>query len=197
MYSIARRYTNPMIRLTVILAAFLSSGFSCLSAELTPLQTAESLFAIMLKHDAEAGKMLFTPEATMTAVHNDGQSTVVPADKWLARIGTSKDTLLERMWQPQVLQHGSIAVVWGSYDFHLNDKFHHCGVDAFNLIKTQTGWKIAGVSYTSETTGCSRVLSDLRQPNRTMPHDDAVPAPCRRCVTLTGAVGAPASLVRQ
>ena len=120
-----------------------------------PLQTAQSLFEIMAKHDAETGEALFTPDATMSTVHDDGKVTVVPAEKWLARIGTSKDTLLERMWSPQILQHGAFAVVWGSYDFHLNRKFHHCGVDSFNLVRTEAGWKIASVSYTSETTGCA------------------------------------------
>ena len=150
-----RRYTGPMIRLTLVSALVPVALAFASAAELTPVQTAQSLFDIMLKHDAEAGKLLFTPEATMTTVHDDGKATVVPADKWLARIGSSKDTLLERMWNPQVLEHGAIAVVWGSYDFHLNKKFHHCGVDSFNMIKSDAGWKIASVSYTSETSGCS------------------------------------------
>lgn len=144
-----------MNRLALLLSCVLTRSLLCATApEHDPVQAAQSLFEIMRKHDSEAGKALFTPEATMSAVHEDGKVTVMPAEKWLARIGASKDDLLERMWSPQVLQHGAIAVVWGSYDFHLNGKFHHCGVDSFNLIKTEAGWKIASVSYTSETAGC-------------------------------------------
>lgn len=150
------RYTEPVTRLALLLLFSLTTSLLCSGApKPDPVQTAQSLFSVMAKHDAEAGKALFTPEATMSAVHEDGKASVVPAERWLARIGTSRDSLLERMWNPQVLQHGAIAVVWGSYDFHLNRKFHHCGVDSFNLIKTEAGWKIASVSYTSETTGCS------------------------------------------
>lgn len=109
----------------------------------------------MSRHDAEAGKRLFLPAATMTSIGIDGKVSVVAADAWLSRIGSSKDNLLERMWNPQVLTHGSIAVVWGSYDFHRNGKFHHCGVDSFDLVKTEAGWKISGITYTSETTGCA------------------------------------------
>lgn len=126
-----------------------------LIAEPDPVQTAQSLFDIMAKHDAEAGKLLFTPEATLTSIREDGTRTILPVEKWLTRIGTSKDALLERMWNPQVQQHEFIAVVWANYDFHLNGKFHHCGVDSFNLVKTSAGWRIAGLTYTSEAEGCA------------------------------------------
>jgi len=53
-----------------------------------------------------------------------------------------------------VLIHKEIAVVWTKYDFHREGKFSHCGVDAFNLIKTQEGWKISGIFYTVEKEGC-------------------------------------------
>ena len=152
----AERYTRPMYRLTLFFSCTLTASLLRGGApESSPVQAAQSLFDVMTKHDAEAGKKLFIPETTMSSVHDDGKATVVPAEQWLTRIGSSKDSLLERMWNPQVLQHGAIAVVWGSYDFHLNGKFHHCGVDSFNLIKTEAGWKIASVSYTSETIGCS------------------------------------------
>lgn len=65
-----------------------------------------------------------------------------------------KETYVERMWEPTVLVHGPLAVVWASYDFHRNKTFSHCGVDAFTLLRSPTGWKIATVSYTTEATGC-------------------------------------------
>lgn len=120
----------------------------------SPVDTAQSLFDAMLKHDGESSKTLFTPEATMTSVHTDGKATVTPFSKFLERIANSKDTLLERMWNPTVLEQGPLAVIWAKYDFHVNGKFHHCGVDTFNLVKTDAGWKIASVAWTSETSGC-------------------------------------------
>jgi hypothetical protein len=59
------------------------------------------------------------------------------------------------MWDPLVLVHGRIAVVWAPYDFHINGEFSHCGVDAFTLIKTENGWQIAGAAYTIEPKGCA------------------------------------------
>lgn len=62
--------------------------------------------------------------------------------------------MLERMWDATVLVHGPLAQVWTPYDFHVDGEFSHCGVDAFTLIKTQDGWKVSGVAYTVEPTGC-------------------------------------------
>jgi hypothetical protein len=59
------------------------------------------------------------------------------------------------MWTPAVHVHGAIAVVWAPYDFHIDGKFSHCGVDTFSLVRTATGWQISGISYTVEPTGCA------------------------------------------
>jgi hypothetical protein len=125
------------------------------SNDASPAATAQRLFDAMASRDVDAARALFTPEATLTSIRPDGTTVVVPSSKWIERLGTSKDAWLERMWDPKVLEHGGIAIVWAEYDFHLNGQFHHCGVDSFNLLKTASGWKIAGVTYTSETTGCS------------------------------------------
>lgn len=62
----------------------------------------------------------------------------------------------ERFREPEVtvLTHKNIAMVWGFYDFWINDKFSHCGVDVFTLLNTSDGWKISAISYTVEKEGC-------------------------------------------
>jgi len=55
-----------------------------------------------------------------------------------------------------VMVHNRIAMVWGSYNLWINDKFSHCGVDAFTLLKTEAGWKISSLSYSMETEGCQK-----------------------------------------
>ena len=37
---------------------------------------------------------------------------------------------------------GSMAHVWTSYEFYLNDKLSHSGVNAFTLFKEKDTWKI-------------------------------------------------------
>ena len=54
----------------------------------------------------------------------------------------------------EVMVHNRIAMVWGPYNLWINDKFSHCGVDAFTLLKTEAGWKISSLSFSMETEGC-------------------------------------------
>jgi hypothetical protein len=73
---------------------------------------------------------------------------------WVRQLAALRDTWVERIWDPTVLVHGPLATLWAPYDIHTNGKFTHCGVDAFTLIRTNTGWKIATVAFTMEPTGC-------------------------------------------
>jgi len=57
---------------------------------------------------------------------------------------------LERMWEPTVLIDGDLAVVWTRYDFHLDGEFSHCGTDGVLLLRTDDGWRIASLAWTTE-----------------------------------------------
>ncbi len=121
----------------------------------SPTAAVQRLFDAMSAHDGNAAHALFLPEAVLFSVRPDGTAVATPNEKFVERVGASKDAWLERIWNTKVLENGSVAVVWANYDFHLNGKFSHCGIDSFNLVKTSAGWKIAAVSDTRETTGCS------------------------------------------
>jgi hypothetical protein len=141
--------------LTVLLAfGFAACGNAAPDAE-GPMATVQRLFDAMAGHDASGIRAVFTPDALLFGVDANGAPSAMPSDKFAERIGASKDALLERIWNPKVLEHGSIAVVWAEYDFHRNGIFHHCGIDSFNLLKTANGWKIAAAADTRETTGCA------------------------------------------
>lgn len=55
---------------------------------------------------------------------------------------------------PVVLIRGPIAVVWGEYEFSIDGKFSHCGVDSADLVKVDGKWKIANWMWTVEKDGC-------------------------------------------
>jgi hypothetical protein len=59
------------------------------------------------------------------------------------------------MWNPTVLQDGDLAEVWASYAFYIGKTFSHCGVDSFQLLKEETGWKIIHLNYTRRKNDCS------------------------------------------
>ena len=138
-----------MFRVPLLLIA--CCGLLAAADEQTPMAAVQRLFDAMARHDAKGAKALFLPEAMLFGVRADGTATATPYEKFAERIGSATDTWLERIWEPTKLEHGSVAVVWAQYDFHLNGKLNHCGVDSFSLLKTSSGWKIASVSDTHET----------------------------------------------
>lgn len=60
----------------------------------------------------------------------------------------------ERAWDETILVRGHIAVYWAPYDFHVDQKFTHCGIDSFQLIKKEGRWLISNASWTRETLNC-------------------------------------------
>lgn len=124
------------------------------SDEKDAIATVQKLFDAMAAHDSEAARAVVIPEGRLYSTRPDGKPVGLTLEEFAARLSTRKEPMLERMWNPTVLVGGRIAQVWAEYDFHLNGKFHHCGIDSVSLIKGDDGWKIAGIVYTSETSGC-------------------------------------------
>ena len=137
--------------LTLLLAGLL---FAASPEETQVTITVQHLFDAMAAHDATAIQSAFVKDARMVAIRADGTLSVSAADTFATRIGAAKEAFLERMWDPKVLVHGSIAQLWAPYDFHRDGKFTHCGIDSVSLVKVEGAWKIAGLSYTTETTNC-------------------------------------------
>ena len=73
------------------------------------------------------------------------------------------DKYLERMWDPMITRRGPMAVVWAPYEFQLNGKTTHCGIDVFNLVKAEGRWMIAGVTWTTEPDACPELKAAARR----------------------------------
>jgi len=56
---------------------------------------------------------------------------------------------------PAIDVDGDIAMVWTRYVFRLDGKTHHCGVDHFDLVRTDGRWRVLNITWSSRTTGCS------------------------------------------
>ena len=121
------------------------------------LAAVQGLFDAMARKDSTAMKALLTEDGVLYAVRAD---TVAPPRatthrQFIAQISGASDRLLERMWEPQVTVDGPIALVWARYDFHVNEAFSHCGIDAVSLVRAPSGWKISGITYTFQRSGCA------------------------------------------
>lgn len=118
----------------------------------------QDLFDAMATRDAEAISALLTDDARIASVRPgaEGQRVVGSQDRatFVRAITVGQGEILERMWEPQVRVHGDLASLWAPYDFWIDGELSHCGVDAFQLLRTDDGWRIAHVAYTVEREGC-------------------------------------------
>ena len=55
------------------------------------------------------------------------------------------------VWKEKLLSFnikidGPLANVWVDYEFWLDDKLSHCGVNSIHLVKKKSGWKIFNIT---------------------------------------------------
>jgi hypothetical protein len=63
----------------------------------------------------------------------------------------------ERYWSPTVLIRGGIAVVWAPYEFWIDGKTSHCGIDVFDFVKIDGAWRVSNAMWTVEPNACAEL----------------------------------------
>ena len=130
------------------------------------LNTVQMFFDTMTAKDIEGARKVLQEQGRFHAMRlRDGKPDVraFSNEEYFADLKASKQKMQERIWNPEVRISGLIATVWAPYDFWIDGKFSHCGVDQFDLIKTEDGWKIAGGVYTLESKCAPSPLGPLKQ----------------------------------
>lgn len=115
-------------------------------------------FDAMTARDVERMRSLMTPDGILYGYResDDGLQIMRPTHKaYLENLGNGEGKLVERFWEPEVMIYDRLATIWTPYDFHLNGQFSHCGVNNFSMLKTDDGWVITGVVFSSETENCA------------------------------------------
>jgi hypothetical protein len=129
------------------------------------LKALQVFFDTMTARDVEGARQILVPQGrfhVMDLARPKSEPRSFSNEEYFAQLQASKQTMRERIWNPEVRVHGPIATVWTPYDFWLDGKLSHCGVDAFDLIKTADGWKIAGGAYTIESSCAPSPLGPLK-----------------------------------
>lgn len=68
---------------------------------------------------------------------------------------TKPGAVKEVMYDPKTHIDGDWAMVWGRYVFFAEGKLSHCGINQFNLVRTESGWKIANGASTIDPGACT------------------------------------------
>lgn len=130
------------------------------------LATVQAFFDTMAAADVAGARRILLPEGRFYAVREqDGKRNVrtFTNEEYFKTLSERKQRVRERMWNPDVRIRGSIANVWTPYDFWIDGKLSHCGIDGFDLVKTDEGWKLAGGTYTVESQCEPSPLGPLKQ----------------------------------
>ena len=69
-------------------------------------------------------------------------------DGFVKLLATSKDKLEEKFYNIEIHQDGDLGLVTFNYDFVINDKVHHSGIEHWQLCKIDGQWKILSVTWT-------------------------------------------------
>ncbi|HEV7346720.1 nuclear transport factor 2 family protein [Telluribacter sp.] len=119
----------------------------------------DQLFTGMRSGDSSLVRRAFLPDASLQSVTTAPDGAVkVRKDAiqgFINAVGTPHDEVWdERIYDLKVQVDGPMAIVWVPYKFYLGSKFSHCGVNAFTLVRTTEGWKIAGITDTRRRDNC-------------------------------------------
>jgi len=149
-----------------MLAIFAAAGAQSAGKEREAvMRTMQAFFDTMTARDVDGARQILQPQGRFHAMTmKDGKPDVraFANEEYFAQLQASKQKMQERIWNPDVRINGLIANVTAAYDFWIDGKFSHCGIDAFDLIKTEEGWKIAGGVYTVESTCAPSPLGPLK-----------------------------------
>ena len=147
----------------ILLAGFLGLLLSFSAFSQTDEQQVEavirSLFDGMRSKNADQVAAAFSKDAMMQTVIAKPEGSEVGSNAvadFVTRISTTpaETQLDERIIDYQIKVDGTMASAWTPYQFYVNDKFSHCGVNSFQLVKMADGWKIVYIIDTRRKEPC-------------------------------------------
>lgn len=122
-------------------------------------QAINHLFDGMRAGDSSMVQAVFLENATMKTVGRNRDGKVIlnetSVKQFIAAVGGPKEDVWdERLDGIEIKIDGDLASVWTPYHFFRGDTFSHCGVNAFQMMKTEEGWKVINIVDTRRRQGC-------------------------------------------
>jgi hypothetical protein len=138
---------------------FLTLQASAQTEEDRVKQPITSFFNGMRQTDTALIRSSLAPGAVLQTVakNKEGKVSVQTDDlnKFILSIAQPRDFILdERITYDVIRIDGDLAVARTPYQFYVGDKFHHCGVNSFQLVRIGGEWKIQYIIDTRRREGC-------------------------------------------
>ena len=145
-----------LILLTVVLCG---NSLKAQTAEDSVKAVINTMFTAMKNADAKTLQTCFADSIVFQTIGRDkeGKLSVVNEDPkgFLEIIRTQEPgNADERITFETVKVDGPLAIAWTPYNFYFKGKFSHCGVNSFQLVRFNNGWKIQYIIDTRRRAGC-------------------------------------------
>lgn len=121
--------------------------------------TIQDLFRGMITADGALVRSVFGDSAVMQTIvtRKDGATQIVneSVDAFGEQVSKMvKGIADERITFGNILIDGPLAMAWTPYEFYYKGQFSHCGVNSFQLVRGEKGWKIQYLIDTRRKQGC-------------------------------------------
>lgn len=131
--------------------------FSQTSEEGLVKATVNQLFNGMKTSDSVLIKKSFHKNAVLQTITKTSEVKNESIDDFALSISKAeKGSLDERISFSNVLIDGNLASVWTPYEFYYKGQFSHCGVNSFQLVKSNNEWKIQYIIDTRRKDNCRK-----------------------------------------
>lgn len=142
-----------------VLTILFSINVNAQSEEAAIKQTINRLFDGMRQSDTAMIRSAFAPQGILQTVVRNKEGKVFiqsePLDSFVAFVSRPhKEVYDERISFDLVKIDGELASVWTPYKFYVGDRFSHCGVDSYQLVKLNNEWKIQYLIDTRKRQNC-------------------------------------------
>lgn len=152
-----------MRTITFLIALLISSSlFAQKSDEAEVKNTIVKFFDAFHKQDSVAINALVSKDLTLQSIGKNREGNTQLSTQEFSAFLTSivsipKDQKFEeKLLDFKIQIDGDMANAWTPYEFWFNDKFSHCGVNSFQLVKLEGTWKIIYLVDTRRREGCNQ-----------------------------------------
>ncbi len=119
-----------------------------------------TMFDGMRAGDSSMVHSVFIDDVRMQTIAPNRQGQMSLRDGSLTNFLNAVGTPHDQVWDERILDYqvkidGAMASVWTPYEFYAGERFSHCGVNSFQLMKTAAGWKIIYLVDTRRSDNCS------------------------------------------
>jgi hypothetical protein len=152
------------MRIISFFLVFLISGtiFAQNSDELEVKNTIIKFFDAFHKQDSVAINKLVSKDLKLQSIGKNKEGvTQLRNEEFSAFLKSIVSIPKDQKFEEKLLDFkiridGDMANAWTPYEFWFNDKFSHCGVNSFQLVKLEGAWKIIYLIDTRRREGCNQ-----------------------------------------